>query len=64
MLRVELEEVCACPLSVREEFGEKMFWIPAVAPGVPIKPLIPELAENVRADFTAPSSAAVVDSTT
>ena len=26
--------------------------------------LIPELAEKVRADFTAPSSAAVVDSTT
>ena len=35
MVSAESEDVCACPFRVREEFGEKMFWIAAVEPGVP-----------------------------
>ena len=57
MLSEESEEVWPEPFRVREELGEKMFCMPALGPGVPIKALIPELAENVRAVFTAASSA-------
>src|SRR5208282_598773 len=64
VVSVALEDVCAWPFKVRVEFGEKRFCRLLLVPRLPIKALIPELAEKVRADFTAPSSAAVVDSTT